>query len=334
MEFGQKVIAITVAGCRAGINFGFDMKENLIATWDSTVSNVADVVQANIGRACGYHSNKGALHFTNLDAASAYGELLSYLESSCSHQATDNLKGLREKYNEVCNQFDIKGFDVGAKVIKSGEKRGKKKLNDAETFLTDSYIALPGKLDDPNFDFSKYTKDPLILDAVTAIRNVYLKDTPIVPKASRSLTKAKWIKAHWVNGDTYDNKEKALAAGTMWERAIKLTTQIDAKQEVEFNKAVTPGGNEKTSDKEVAVKIFSIYNRSRRNNIAKKSMSESDVHDVCNWYGVEEDNTMLLIFKKGQKCVKRTQIKEAQAKEQIAKGNIIEANHFQNEEKA
>ncbi|MEY8199186.1 MAG: DEAD/DEAH box helicase family protein [Colwellia sp.] len=50
--FGEKFVAITVAGCRAGINFG-GMKNSLISTWDSTVASVAAVVQANIGRACG-----------------------------------------------------------------------------------------------------------------------------------------------------------------------------------------------------------------------------------------------------------------------------------------
>lgn len=328
MEFGQKVIAITVAGCRAGINFGFDMKENLIATWDSTVSNIAAVVQANIGRACGYHSNKNSLHFTNLDATMAYGELLTFLEDTCSHEATGNIKGLRNKYQEICKKYEVKGLDVGAKVNKSGEVKARKKLNDAKTFLTENYYAIPGKLLEPNFDFTQYTNDSLILDTIRIIRDVYLKNVPVEVKASRSLRGAKWIKAHWVNGDTYDNPEKALAIGTMWERALDLTTRINAGEEVEFNKAVTPGGNEKTSDKDVAVKIFSIYNRSRRA-VEKKSMLLEDVHDVCKWFGVEEDDTLLLIFKRGMYCPDRTVDKESKAKVQIAKGNILEASHFQ-----
>lgn len=328
MEFGQKVIAITVAGCRAGINFGFDMKENVIATWDSTVSNIAAVVQANIGRACGYHTNRDATHFTNLDATRAYGELLSYLEETCSHQATGNIKGLRDKYNEICKKYEVKGLDVGARVSKNGELKGKKKLNDAKTYLTDGYYAIPAKLDEPDFDFTTLTSDPVLLNTIHAIRNVYLKNLPIAPKASRSLRGFKWIKAHWVNGDTYDNPEKALALGTMWERALNLTTKFDAGEDVEFNLAVTPGGNEKTSDKEVAVKIFSVHNKSRRNT-EKQIMTEDDVHDVCNWFGAEPDDTLLLIFKRGKHCPTRSNEKESSAKIQIAKGNILEANHFQ-----
>jgi hypothetical protein len=327
MEFGQKVIAITVAGCRAGINFGYDMKENVIATWDSTVSNIAAVVQANIGRACGYHTNRDAMHFTNLDATRAYGDLLSYLEETCSHQATGNIKGLRDKYTEICKKYDVKGLDVGARVSKNGELQGKKKLNDAKTYLTSGYYAIPAKLDELDFDFTTLTSDPTILKTIHAIRNVYLKDSPIAAKASRSLRGCKWIKAHWVNGDTYDNPEKALALGTMWQRALDLTTKFDEGEDVEFNLAVTPGGNEKTSDKEVAVKIFSVYNRSRRIT-EKQSMLETDVHDVCSWFGAEQDNTLLLIFKRGVHCPTRSHEKESSAKVQIAKGNILEANHF------
>lgn len=328
MEFGQKVIAITVAGCRAGINFGLDMKKNIIATWDSTVANIAAVVQANIGRSCGYHINRKALHFTNLDATRAYGELLSYLEITCSKQATGNIEGLREKYNEICKKYEVKGLDVGARVSKNGELKGRKKLNDSKTFMTDSYYAIPAKLDEPDFDFSVYTNDSTVLQAIHAIREVYLKDKPIAPKSSRSLRGYKWIKAHWVNGDTYDNPEKALALGTMWERALNLTSKIDSGEEVEFNQAVTPGGNEKTSDKDVAVKVFSVYNRSRRIT-DKRCMTEEDVHDVCNWFGVESDDTLLLIFKRGEYCPVRSSEKEMSAKVQIAKGNILEGNHFQ-----
>ena len=328
MEFGQKVIAITVAGCRAGINFGFDMKENVIATWDSTVSNIAAVVQANIGRACGYHTNREAMHCTNLDATRAYGELLSYLEETCSHQATGNIKGLRDKYNQICKKYDVKGLDVGAKVSKTGELKGKKKLNDAKTYLTEGYYAIPAKLDEPDFDFTTLTSDPVLLNTIHAIRNVYLKNLPIAPKASRSLRGFKWIKAHWVNGDTYDNPEKALALGTMWERALNLTEKFNAGEDVEFNLAVTPGGNEKTSDKEVAVKIFSVHNKSRRNT-EKQIMTPGDVYDVCNWFGAEPDDTLLLIFKRGKHCPTRSNEKESSAKKQISKGNILEANHFQ-----
>lgn len=330
-EFGEKVIAITVAGCRAGINFGQGMKENLISTWDSTVSNVAAVVQANIGRACGYHTNTNSLHFTNLDAVNAYGDVLSYLETNCSRYASSNIDGLRSKYEKICKTYDIKGFDVGASINGSGEAKARKKLNDAQTYMIDSYFAIPAKLNEPNFDFTKFTRDSNVLSAINAIRNVYLKISPIESKASRSLRGFSWIKAHWVNGDTYDNTEKAMASGTMFERALKLTNAFNLNEPVEFNDAVVPGGNEKTSDKLVAVQIFSVYNRSRRN-IEKKCMILSDVHDVCDWFKCERDDTMLLIYTRGSLCPIRSSQKEKHANKQINKGSIIEGNHFLSDE--
>ena len=331
MEFGGKVIAITVAGCRAGINFGFDMKSKLISTWDSTVSNVAAVVQANVGRACGYHSNQLALHFTNKDAVSAYGEVLTHLEEKCSSQATDNINGLRSHYEKICKKYHIKGFDVGASINRSGEVKARKKLNDAETYLIDSYFAIPAKLDEPDFDFSAYTNDDVVLKSIFAIRDSYLKDNTLQAKASRALRGYRWIKAHWVNGDTYDNPEKALASGTMLDRAMNLTNALDQGKSVEFNQAVTPGGNERSADKLVAVKVFSIYNRSRRN-VNKKSMDIEDVHQLCSWFKTDLDNTLLLIFKRGDYCPVRSEEKNRSATIEIQRGPIVEGNYFQKQE--
>ena len=50
---------------------------------------------------------------------------------------------------------------------------------------------------------------------------------------------------------------------------------------------------------------------------------------MCNWFGAEPDDTLLLIFKRGKYCPSRSNEKESSAKIQIAKGNILEANHFQ-----
>lgn len=196
--------------------------------------------------------------------------------------------------------------------------------------MVHSYVAVPAKLKEPDFDFSSYSSDDEVLKAIEAIRKVYLRNSPIEPRASRSLRGFSWIKAHWVNGDTYSNKEKAMAAGTMLERALKLTNAIDSDEPVEFNDAVVPGGNEKTADKTVAVKVFSIHNKSRRN-IEKQCMDLADVHELCDWFKCDQDDTMLLIFKRGEKCVVRSEHKKRKAHIQIQKGSIIEGNHFLND---
>ncbi|MGL5339604.1 MAG: hypothetical protein ACRDAR_13120 [Aeromonas veronii] len=147
IDFGDKLIAITVAGCRAGINFGAMMKNHLISTWDSTVASVAAVVQANIGRACGYHGNNDAMHFTNMDAALAYAATLDYLEQNTSTSAASDFDGLREFFHEICEEYHVEGLDVGI-TIKHKQRRP---IGDVETYQTDSYVAVPGQLLAPDW---------------------------------------------------------------------------------------------------------------------------------------------------------------------------------------
>ncbi len=111
--FDDKLIAITVAGFRAGVNFGQEMKETLINSWDSTIANIAAVVQANIGRACGYHNNLTAKHYTNLDAVRAYGELLDHLEAN---DKSHEFEGLHQVFEQICSRYDVKGFDRGTTI--------------------------------------------------------------------------------------------------------------------------------------------------------------------------------------------------------------------------
>ncbi|WMP17092.1 DEAD/DEAH box helicase family protein [Thiothrix lacustris] len=121
--FDDKLIAITVAGFRAGINFGQAMKEDLIATWDSTIANIAAVVQANIGRACGYHHNTRAKHYTNLDAIRAYSDLLDHLES---HTDSDDFAGLHQVFEAICIELREAIQHIRHELLKDGEPARKK----------------------------------------------------------------------------------------------------------------------------------------------------------------------------------------------------------------
>ncbi|MBF4427622.1 glutathione synthase, partial [Vibrio anguillarum] len=134
--FDDKLIAITVAGFRAGVNFGQEMKETLINSWDSTIANIAAVVQANIGRACGYHKNTAAKHYTNLDAVRAYGELLDHLESN--HNSHD-FEGLHQLFDQICSRYEVRGFDRGTTIAPVSETNITKKLTDSKTYSTKGY---------------------------------------------------------------------------------------------------------------------------------------------------------------------------------------------------
>lgn len=328
--FGVKLVAITVAGCRAGINFGQEMKETLIASWDSTVSNLAAVVQANIGRACGYHDNRTAVHFTNTHAARAYGEVLDYLELRCSETATDDIEGLRAEYERIARRYDLKGFDVGASISRSGILQSKKVV-DTDIYLTDSYLPVPGLLTEVEPDYSSYTEDPIVLDAIDAVRHAYLKGgRPEVRPTRQVDTRHRSMMINsWVNGDTFDNPEKAMAEGTIWQRVIDLTTAMDNDERVVFNEVIRGGGGVKASTREVAVFIFSVYNTTRRKNVSNPRMTHDQLRDLCTWFKIPEDDTMMLIFRKGQLDEELTSDLEREVERIQRLSPIIEGNKFQ-----
>lgn len=308
IDFDEKLIAITVAGFRAGINFGHEMKSHLIATWDSTVTSVAAVVQANIGRACGYHDNHSAHHFTNLDAAQAYAEILNYLEATTSEHAASDFDGLRDFFEQVCEEYNVNGLDVGLTV----KYKKRRPIADVETYMTDSYVVVPGKLYDEGYDYSDHTDDSLTLSAIALLKEEFLKKGGPSVKGNRAMRRQKnWVKAQWVNGDTYNNKEKANKEGTMKERTIKFTNLIDEGKELEFNRVVQPGSGEYTETKQITATVFSIYNLSRRIGVKKKIMTTKDVHEMCDHFGIQHDDTLFVLYKRGDYDLERTEIKLA-----------------------
>lgn len=292
--FNEKLIAITVAGFRAGINFGHEMKNTLINTWDSSIANIAAIVQANIGRACGYHSNTSAKHYTNLDAIKAYSDLLNHLESNAD---ASNFDGLQSVFEEICTKYDVRGFDRGTQITPQAEYLVSKKKDDSSTYLTDCFLAVPGKLGDPNYDYRKYTQNTILLEAIQLIRAELLKNDGPHRKQGRALKgeHQNWIKAQWVNGVTFDDHTPSCAKN----RAIEFTSLLNQKQDVEFNKIVNPGGGEATEDKKVMASIFSIYNLSRQIDAFKRSMDEEDMEDLSELLNVEYDNTIILLYLRG-----------------------------------
>ncbi|MBF4285822.1 glutathione synthase, partial [Vibrio anguillarum] len=227
--FDDKLIAITVAGFRAGVNFGQEMKETLINSWDSTIANIAAVVQANIGRACGYHKNTAAKHYTNLDAVRAYGELLDHLESN--HNSHD-FEGLHQLFDQICSRYEVRGFDRGTTIAPVSETKITKKLTDSKTYSTKGYIAVPGKLRDPDFDFSTFTTDPELLEAISLIRKELIGEDGPYRKKNRALRgeHQNWIKAQWVNGATYDDGTQSCAKS----RTLNFISRLNSGEKVAF----------------------------------------------------------------------------------------------------
>ena len=325
VDFEEKLVAITVAGARAGINFGGMMKDNLISTWDSTVASVAAVVQANIGRACGYHGNNTSTHYTNLNAAEAYAAILDYLEKTCSEHAASDFDGIKEFFEDICQEYQVNGLDVGL-TIKFKQRRP---IGDVETYKVESYVAVPGKLLEDDVDYSQYTNDPTLLLAIDTIRKEFTsKGAPSV-KGSRAMRgKAKnWIKAHWVNGDSYDNPEKARADGTQKEKTVLYTEMLDNDQYLEFNRVVAAGSGELSDNKEVVATIFSVYNISRRK-VTKTLMTHEDVAEMCDHFDVEHDDTLLVLYKRGEYDLDRSLAKKAHNHLPDKSSELSDESHF------
>ncbi|MGS2719348.1 glutathione synthase [Paraglaciecola aestuariivivens] len=323
--FDDKLVAITVAGCRAGINFGAMMKNNLISTWDSTVASVAAVVQANVGRACGYHGNNTSMHYTNGNAAEAYGAILDYLERTCSDHAASDFAGLKEFFEDICQEFHVNGLDVGL-TIKYKKRRP---IGDVETYSTDSYIAVPAKLLDNRYDFSNFTSDKSMLAAIDILRDEFTKNGAPSVKGNRAMRgkKKNWIKAQWVNGDSYDNPEKAGADGPQKVRTKMLTNMLDNGDYVEFNRVVAPGSGELTEDKLITATVFSIFNISRRK-VIKTIMTEQDVWDMCDHFNIPRDDTMFVLYKRGEYDIERSLAKKEHNKLPEMSGSLSDESQF------
>jgi hypothetical protein len=171
------------------------------------------------------------------------------------------------------------------------------KIDDSATFLTQGYISVPGKLSNPNFDFSTYTDDNELLDAIEIIRKELLSEEGPYRKKGRALRgeHQNWVKAQWVNGATYDDGTPSCAKS----RALSFTSRLDKGEEVEFNHIVKPGGGEKTEDKRVMASIFSIYNLSGQMDAFKRAMDMDDMAEICNALNTEYDDTLILLYKRG-----------------------------------
>lgn len=292
--FDEKLIAITVAGFRAGVNFGQEMKNTLISTWDSTIANIAAVVQANVGRACGYHNNVQAKHYTNLEAVRAYSELLDHLEA---RDDSNDFEGLQQLFEVICEKYQVRGFDRGTSIASNVEVSTSKKRDDSETFLTKGFLVVPGKLSDPTHDFTCYTQDTELLEAIRLIRNEFLAGGEPYAKSGHAMRgdDKNWIKAQWVNGATYNDFSPSCAKS----RALDFTARLAQGEEVEFNAIVNPGGGETTADKRVMASVFSIYNLSKQVDAYKRAMDLEDMQDICEALGCKLDDTIILLYQRG-----------------------------------
>ena len=268
--FDEKIIAITVASFRAGINFGIEMKQGLIASWDSTISNIAAVVQANIGRASGYHHNTTAKHFTNLDAISAYTELLNYLEQE---DCTNNFAGIAKLFERVCDKYQIKGFDRGLKLSNSKQLQPISPSNTVEqTGFNQYWIS----------DLSKPVINPAYIDtraqAVLEVIQNYYQQKPglAVRLQDEIIDRPNWLKIVFVDGENFGDSLSGLSCAL--EQLIKR---------IDDNEVLTASDIQANNDVEVVLYVISASNISPNDQIYNRRASQDDIDDFAQRIGVK-----------------------------------------------
>ncbi|MBO0217606.1 glutathione synthase, partial [Vibrio sp. Vb2880] len=74
--------------------------------------------------------------------------------------------GLKEFFEDVCQEYQVNGLGVGLTI----KYKRRRPIGDGETYRTDSYIAVPAKLLDDEADFTQYTRDKHLLQAIDIIR--------------------------------------------------------------------------------------------------------------------------------------------------------------------
>lgn len=297
IEFDDKVIAITVASFRAGINFGQDLKEHLLATWDSTVANIAAVVQANIGRACGYHHNTKAMHFTNLDAISAYSDILAHLELA---NTEPDLLAIRSTFESICQRYEIHGFDRGLTDIPVHVEAQPQEVVIQKRYAVGDFAVVPLQLHSTSFNANAYTHNEQLQRAAELIRETLLDDEGPVIKPNRALrgSEKNWIKAQWVNGVTFDDYSNSMSSARF--RALHYLRELEDGASIDYETLVNPGGGERVEDKSVYAVIFSVYNLSAQVDKFKRAIDQYEMDDLCRDLGVASDNSIVILFERGE----------------------------------
>jgi hypothetical protein len=303
IDFDEKVIAITVASFRAGINFGETLKKHLLATWDSTVANIAAVVQANIGRACGYHQNNNALHFTNLDAISAYSEILADLEQANSEP---DLLAIRSTFERICERYDIQGFDRGLSDIPTSTTQQTEEIVTQNRYQTGDVAIVPLKLHQDSFNCDQFTQNAKLQQAAEIIRNSLLDDEGPVIKTNRALRgrDKNWIKAQWVNGVSFDDFSNSMSSARY--RTLHFLKELEEGASVDYETLVSPGGGENVVDKSVYAVIFSVYNLSAQEEKFKRAIDLYEMDELCSELGIAPDDSIAILFERGKEIAIET----------------------------
>ncbi|KJG22497.1 hypothetical protein UB37_08715 [Photobacterium iliopiscarium] len=313
----KKLIVIVRGFLRVGIAMPTEMKEDLVATWDGTSSAVSSVVQALIGRACGYHNNYIAKHFANINMLNAHNELSEKLItfSKCSEIRLSDIyfaiQNITEKYN-------IPNWDAGL----AGKDR-KRIINrkveipyNTECWASYSFDPLT-KLNPNIEDINELS---LKLDLISDIEKEKLNDIlkiihrqydPIkgeIPKKHGRKTSATGLlkETSKIISGQYVNKNTFISGKTPIKRKLEkaITRLLSGDKDVSFNSLLAQGaGRKKPEDLKYVAYVLSIYNTSKTKDPIEKEksiLSTQLLNVFLDTYNIKRNNTIIIFFKKGK----------------------------------
>ncbi|CAI3798202.1 DEAD/DEAH box helicase family protein [Rheinheimera sp. MM224] len=281
--FDEKIIAITVASFRAGINFGIEMKDSLIASWDSTVSNIAAVVQANIGRASGYHHNTKALHFTNLKAVAAYTEFLNTLEAI---DTTSNFEPITQLFENICETYQVNGFDRGMKVLSQKQPQAlvSKLTMECAGFGHVEFLDLTGN---PQNKEQLIANAPRCQEALESLESYYALKPGIAVRTEQDVpNKPVWLSIHFIDGQSFDQT----TPGGVIQQLVNAGNKI---QEGELVSASDLGCQPTT---EVMVFVIDCNNLAPDRDAFSRRIAADDLAEFCQQLGLAPTQQLLVIF--------------------------------------
>jgi hypothetical protein len=90
---------------------------------------------------------------------------------------------------------------------------------------------------------------------------------------------------------------------------------------------VAPGSGELSEFKLITAAVFSIYNISRRK-VIKTMMTEHDIWEMCDHFNIPHDDTMFVLYKRGEYDIKRTIAKKEHNKLPEKTGSLSDESQF------
>ncbi|HCM1507995.1 TPA: hypothetical protein N2916_004402 [Vibrio parahaemolyticus] len=330
----KKLVIIVRGFLRVGIAMPPEMKEDLVATWDGTSSAVSSVVQALIGRACGYHNNTKALHFSHKNMLKAHSELndrLSELAEPPQIQLNDiaiAIQNITEKYSIPNWDPGLAGTDRTKAINRLKNKTAEKQfcVSSWASYSFDPNTKLKADEDDLQriYDDLGLTHSDNSTNVATIISTIHAQYRPdkkgeIPAKSGRRFTGLDYVSGQFINKKTFINAKHGQR------RKIETAlTELHNQQDVSFNNLRTQGGGKKDIEKvDYVVYVISTYNVARdKGQQSDSQLTLELMKPFCEAYGIEPNNTVVILFKKGDKNETYTQ--EIQQELNLKMQEIIE----------